>query len=217
MALSGIQNVKQFGQIIRDISRPYLFLISIPYLDRDEKVTAFARSSSLPAYTIGVVEVPFQTQKWRIAHTAQFDGKWSVKFLCDEGHAIRNKLMAWMTKAYDPSLLRNGAPIEYKTDNIRIVQLDRSSQAVVQYQFVGMFPTNVGNIEVAHDGGEQPEQFDCEFTYDYWTMAGGGSSATANTFFIGINLDTGNSSSLSASLGASISTAAGTFGLQVRI
>lgn len=217
MALNGIRNVKQFGNIVRDISRPYLFLISIPYLDRDEKVTAFARSSSLPAYTIGVVEVPFQTQKWRIAHTAQFDGKWSVKFLCDEGHSIRNKLMGWMLRAYDPSILRNGAPVEYKTDNVKIIQLDRNSSPVVQYQFVGLFPTNVGNIEVAHEGGEQPEQFDCEFAYDYWTMAGGASTASTESFFVGISVETGNSStSVGVGVGGSVGTVAGTFGLQVR-
>jgi len=213
MALNGIQNVKQFGQIIRDISRPYLFLISIPYLDRDEKVTAFARTASLPAYKIGVVEIPFQTQKWRIASTANFDGSWAVEFLCDEGHAIRNKIMAWMQRAYDPSILRNGAPVEYKADNIRVIQLDRSSQAVVQYQFVGMFPSEVGDIKLAHEG-DAPEQFSCTFTYDYWTIAGGSSSANADNFFIGISLDTGNGT-FSMDVGGTIGAIAGTFGLTV--
>lgn len=216
MALNGINNVKQFGQIIRDISRPYLFLISIPYLDRDEKVTAFARSTTLPAYTISVVEVPFQTQKWRIAGTAQFDGKWSVNFLCDEGHALRHKLISWMSKAYDPSIMRNGAPSEYKADNIRVIQLDRGSQAVVQYQFVGMFPTNVANIAVAHAQSDEPESFDCEFTYDYWTMAGGLTSASAGTFFMGISVSTGIAGGgISTTVGAALGTAAGTFGLQL--
>lgn len=214
MALNGINNVKQFGHIIRDISRPYLFLISIPFLDRDEKVTAFARTAKLPAYTISTVEVPFQTQKWRIAGTASFDGKWSVNFLCDEGHAIRHKLISWMSKAYDPSILRNGAPSEYKADNIRVVQLDRGSSAVVQYQFVGMFPTNVGDIALSHEASESPETFDCEFTYDYWTMAGGQTAASAGTFFMGISVSTGVAG-MSTSIGAAIGTAAGTFGLQL--
>jgi hypothetical protein len=215
MALNGIQNIKQFGNVIRDISRPYLFLISIPYLASDEKVTAFARSTTLPEYTIGTVEVPFQTQKWRIAHTAQFDGKWSVKFLCDEGHSIRNKLVGWMQREYDPSIMRNGAPIEYKADNIKVVQLDRMSQSVVQYQFVGMFPTKVGNIEVAQEGGEQPEQFEVEFTYDYWTMAGSGTNANADSFFVGISVDTGIGS-VAATVSGTIGSIAGTFGLQVQ-
>lgn len=214
MALQGIQNISQFGNIIGDISRPYLFLISIPYLDSDSTVTAFARSSTLPSYTIGVVEVPFQTQKWRIAHTAEFDGKWSVKFLCDEGHAVRNKIIGWMQRAYDPSITRNGAPIEYKADNIKAVQLDRTSTAVVQYQFVGMFPTKVNEIEISHSASEEPEMFDTEFTYDYWTMAGADSNATADSFFIGISVDTG-AGSTTVTVTDSIASVAGSFGLQI--
>lgn len=214
MALTGIQNVKQFGHIIRDISRPYLFLISIPYLDSNERVTAFARSTNLPAYKIGVVEVPFQTQKWRIAHTAQFDGNWQVKFLCDEGHSIRNKLIGWMQRAYDPAILRNGAPSEYKADNIKVIQLDRTSNAVVQYQFVGMFPSEVGQIEVAHADNNEPEQFDCTFTYDYWTMAGGVSNASTDSFFIGISVDTGISS-VAVNVAGAIGNIAGSFGLRI--
>jgi hypothetical protein len=41
-----------------------------------------------------------------------------------------------MARAYDPSLLRNGAPKEYKVDNVQIHQLDRTSNTVVAYQFV---------------------------------------------------------------------------------
>jgi hypothetical protein len=214
MALNGIQNVKQFGQIIRDISRPYLFLISIPYLDRDEKVTAFARTAKLPAYKVSTVSVSFQTQKWRIMGTADFEGTWDVDFLCDEGHSIRHKLIAWMLKGYDPSILRNGAPIEYKADNIRVIQLDRASKSVVQYQFVGMYPSNVGDISLSHEQSDEPEKFTCTFTYDYWTMAGGDSSANADKFFIGISLDTGNAT-VGLEVGASIGNIAGTFGLQV--
>jgi hypothetical protein len=211
MALQGIQNIRQFGNIIRDMSRPYLFLISIPYLDRDERVTAFARTSKLPGYKINTVEIPFQTQKWRIASTAVFEGTWEVEFLCDEGHSIRNKLIGWMQKAYDPSLLRNGAPIEYKTDNVKVVQLDRTSNTVVQYQFVGLFPSAVGDISVGQED-DQPEKFSCTFTYDYWTMAGAGASANASNFFLGISVETGNSG-VSISTAASIATKIGTFGV----
>jgi hypothetical protein len=211
MALKGIQNIRQFGNIIRDMSRPYLFLISIPYLDRDERVTAFARSTKIPQYKISTKDIAFQTQKWRIASTAEFDGSWDVEFLCDEGHSIRNKLIGWMQKAYDPSIMRNGAPIEYKTDNVKVVQLDRSSNAVVQYQFVGLFPSMVGDIQLAHEGDE-PEKFTCTFTYDYWTMAGAGASATAANFFLGISVETGNSG-VSISTASSIATKIGTFGV----
>lgn len=212
MSLGNILNIKNFSQIVSDISRPYLFLIRIPFLDSDETVTAFARSSTLPAYKIAKVEVAFQTQKLQFASTAEFEHSWEVEFLVDSGHAIRNKLIGWMSRAYDPSILRNGAPIEYKVDNVQIHQLDRTSNTVVAYQFVGLFPEEVGQITVSHEE-VNPEVFPTTFSYDYWTMGGGaGLNLNIGSFFVGIDLSTG-SGGVSLSVGGALNGIAGTLGV----
>lgn len=215
MALGNILNIKNFSQVVSDISRPYLFLVRIPFLDSDEVVTCFAKSSTLPNYKISKVEVAFQTQTLQFASTAEFDHSWAVNFLVDSGHAIRNKLIGWMSRAYDPSILRNGAPNEYKVDNVQIHQLDRTSNTVVAYQFVGLFPEEVGNIEVSHSVAE-PEAFDVTFSYDYWTMGGGGGlNLHVGSFFVGIDLSTGSGGGIGGnlSLGGVIGSVAGSLGV----
>ena len=216
MSLGNILNIKNFSQVVSDISRPYLFLVRIPFIDSDEVVTCFARSTSLPGYKISKVEVAFQTQKLQFASVAQFDHSWTVNFLADSGHALRNKFIGWMSRAYDPSILRNGAPGDYKVDNAQIHQLDRTSNTVVAYQFVGFFPEDVGSIEVSHTV-EDPEAFDVIFSYDYWTMGGGtGLNLSIGSFFIGIDLSTGSGGSIGGSLtiGGAINGIAGVLGVQ---
>lgn len=216
MALGNILNIKNFSQVVSDISRPYLFLVRIPFLDSDEVVTCFARSTTLPNYKIAKVDVAFQTQKLQFASTAEFDHTWTVNFLADSGHALRNKLIGWMSRAYDPSILRNGAPNEYKVDNVQVHQLDRTSNTVVAYQFVGLFPEEVGNIEVAHTNVD-PETFDVNFSYDYWTMGGGtGVNLNIGSFFVGIDLSTGSGGSIGGaiSVGGVINGIAGVLGVQ---
>lgn len=218
MSLGNILNIKNFSQVVSDISRPYLFMVRIPFLDSDEVVTCFAQSTTLPSYKIAKVEVAFQTQKLQFASTAEFEHTWQVNFLADSSHSLRNKLIGWMSRAYDPSILRNGAPSEYKVDNVQIHQLDRTSNSVVAYQFVGLFPEEVGSIELSHAEAE-PEKFDVTFSYDYWTMGGGGSGINLNigSFFIGIDLSTGlggGGLGGSLSIGGAINGIAGVLGIK---
>jgi hypothetical protein len=212
MALDNILNLSDFLGVINDISRPYLFLVSIPFIDSDDVVTCFARSTTLPEYKINSVEVAFQTQKLQIASTAEFSHEWEVEFLVDSGHSIRNKFIGWMALAYDPSIQRNGAPVEYKTDNVQIQQLDRTANTVVAYGFVGLYPDTVGQITLSHEE-DKPETFPVNFRYDYWTMGGaGGVNLDIGSFFIGIDLSTGFTGG-SLTVGGGIGGIAGSLGI----
>lgn len=220
MALPGqpLTNIFQFRQTIRDISRAYLFMIRMPFVGTDDRLTSFARSTTLPAYKLHPVEVKFQSQTLRLAGPADFDGNWTVKFLCDEAHTIRHKFLAWMSVAYDPSIQVHGAPSQYLDDRVQVHQLDRRGNSIATYNFVGLFPSEVGQIDVAHDNLE-PEAFDVNFTYSYWTL---NAQNSVGGTFLGINQN-GVSVGLpgvQTSVGgnaASINTTIGNFGLNVGI
>lgn len=191
-----LTNIANYRNVIRDISRPYLFMIRIPFLGDDYTVTAFARSSQLPAYQLETVNVPFQSQNLRLAGPANFEGTWTVNFLADEAHSIRKRFLQWMQTAYNPATLTHGHPFEYKVDNVQIHQLGRTGNTVAYYNLVGAYVSQVGTIDVSHDSSTEPEKFDVTFTYDYWVMdtnnvfgaqmIGGGSGVN-----VGINIGIG--------------------------
>jgi hypothetical protein len=220
MALPGVPftNIAQFRQTIRDISRAYLFMVRMPFVGSDLQLTSFARSATLPSYKLSPVEVKFQSQTLRLAGPADFDGQWTVRFLCDEAHSIRHKFLAWQSVAYDPSIMVHGAPSQYKDDRCQVHQLDRRGNSIAVYNFVGLFPSEVGQIDIAHDNIE-PEQFDVTFTYDYWTL---NAQNAVGGVFLGINQNgvSVGLPGLNTSVGgnsASINTTIGTFGLNVAL
>jgi len=164
-------NLYSFRQAIRDVSRPYLFMINMPNIDTNvAKVTAFARSTSLPKYTLSTVEIPFQSQKLRLAGPANIEGTWQVEFLCDELHALRNRFLTWIQTGFDIQQILAGAPVEYKYDLAQVTQLSRNGSRVATYQFVGLFPTSVGDIQLSHEATETWAKFPVEFAYDYFTI-----------------------------------------------
>jgi len=179
-------NLYSFRQTIRDVSRPYLFMIEMPNIDTNvAKVTAFARTASLPKYSLQPIEVPFQSQKLRFAGPANVDGTWTVEFLCDELHALRNRFMSWLQTAYDVQRLQAGAPVSYKYDLAKVVQLARNGARIATYQFIGLFPTSVGDIALSHEETGW-SKFPVEFAYDYFTIDSSNPFVpTENAFQIG--------------------------------
>jgi hypothetical protein len=162
-------NLHSFRQIIGDPARPYLFLVNIPQIGRDTVVTAMAKSTSLPPYTLGKVPVNFQGVPIQIGTVPTF-GNWNVTFLCDEAHELRKLFMSWQSIIYDIGTGTTGHSNEYKSDQVGVAQLARTGGIVSTYNFVGAFPESVAEITVGHDQGGALEEFAVTFSYDYFIV-----------------------------------------------
>ena len=79
---------------------------------------------------------------------------------------------------------------------MNVFQLDRSGAIIKSYKFIDAMPTNIGAIQLDFDQQNQIEQFDVEFTYNYFTS----------------NTTTGGSG---FSVNASVNTPIGTFTLPI--
>ncbi len=203
-------NLSSFRNTIKDTAKPYLFLIQIPAVSTPsgEEITCFARSANLPAYNIQTTDIAFQGMMYKVATTPTFDN-WQVTFLADESHVLRHRFLGWQSQIFDAQRQVGGSPVLYKADNIRVSQLGRAGGIVTTYNFVGMFPANVGEIALDH-GTVDPETFTVDFAYDYYSIGEGDFAAAAdisvNAF---IKLDGGFNVAASvggANLGLGVST-----------
>jgi len=164
-------NLVGFRKIINDISRPYLFSIDMPNIDTDSvKMTSFARSTSIPAYKLDVETWEFQGAQRKTVKGATFSS-WQVEFLTDQVYSLRSKFLAWMSQAYEPFSNSISSPHSYKYDGIKVNQLSRTGAIVQTYQFIGMFPSECGEIQLGHDKTDF-SKFTVTFDYDYFTVAG---------------------------------------------
>lgn len=128
-------------------------------------------ATALPASVITPIEVPFRGRIAKIAGERQF-ANWNVTVLNDNDFLIKNALERWSKGILEHSST-NGrlAPTSYTTDMV-VQQLDRNDVMIKEYKFFNCFPQNIQEIQLDFAATTQIEQFQVEFSVDYWETAG---------------------------------------------
>jgi hypothetical protein len=144
MAVNGFDtNLNGFRQVIGDYTRQYMFRIEIPEVMtndvRGRVTTFFARSTTLPDYTLNTTEIGFQGLKVKVATTATFPD-WTVTFMADEKQYLRAKLLQWASYVYDAGTMTPATINAYKANNLKAIQLDRSGNDVYDLYFLRSIP-----------------------------------------------------------------------------
>jgi len=172
-------------------ARPNLFEVSIPSFpssvldawtaDENDSFKFLCKSATLPASTVANVDVPFRGRILKVAGDRTF-APWTVSVINDEDFNIRTAFELWanaMSKLDDATGVSN--PGAYMTD-AEVQQLGRGAtlnatgndgdESVVlrTYKMYDIFPTNIGEIALSYDNGDQVEQFDVEFQVQYFTI-----------------------------------------------
>lgn len=161
-------NLTTFRRQVHSIARNQYFIVRIPQVGNEDIITAMARSTTLPAVSHGTADVAYRGLNMKIDTQPEFS-PWSVTFLCDEAHALRNVFLKWTELAFSTQTLQNLNHNDYKFDGVSVSQLAADKQITSTCIFIGAWPTEVGEISFAQAGGEV-EEFSVTFTYDYFVM-----------------------------------------------
>jgi hypothetical protein len=146
-----------------------------------DKVPFLVKAAALPASNITPISVPFRGRELKVAGERTFDS-WTVTVLNDTDFKIRTVMEQWMNAI---SRLTNASgetnPTDYTADAL-VKQLGRNANILRQYNFIGLFPTNVSEIALSMDTTDTIEEFTVEFQVLYWTASaitsGAGDSTT---------------------------------------
>jgi hypothetical protein len=125
------------------------------------------KATSLPASTIAPIDVPYRGRITKIAGERMF-ANWNVTIINDNDFMIRNALERWSKGVIDHEST-NGrlASSSYQTDMV-VQQLDRNDVAIKSYKFFNCFPQNISEIQLDFGSVANIEEFNCEFSVDYW-------------------------------------------------
>jgi len=170
-----INSFKQNG-LVYGGARPSLFnvVLSVPgALGIDsvsvDKFRFVCRTAALPESTISPIEIPYFGRKIKVAGERTF-GDWSVTVMNDEDFAVRALFETWSNalNRHVSNVRDAGIGAEqYKTD-LEVIQYSKDGSEIRSYQFVGAFPTSIGEIQLGWDSASQIEEFSVTFSYDYW-------------------------------------------------
>lgn len=164
-------------------ARPSLFEVEITNLPLQvnttisEKFKFTCSASEIPAATIGSIDVGYFGRQIKLAGDRTF-ADWTVTIQNDEDFAVRAMFEAWSNQINQlvankqlPSI--TGGNNGYKSASAFVTQYGRSGRDSIlrAYEFVGIFPTSIGNMALDWDATNRIQTFDVTFSYDFWVPA----------------------------------------------
>lgn len=142
--------------------------------DANRAISFLVNATSLPAVSIGNINMPFRGRPVNFAGEREF-APWNVTVINDGDFLVRNAFERW-SDAIANFDATNGLvnPIEYQID-MSVIQLDRNGNALKAYKFFDAYPTEIGQIALSYEN-PQIETFDVTFMYNYYLTSdtGGG-------------------------------------------
>jgi len=141
----------------------------------ERKVAFMAKATTLPASTVASVDVGYFGRKVKVAGNRTFE-PWSITVINDEDFIVRKSMENWLASinGHETNLKNSGAtsrPADYQSTAI-VRQFSKGPEelAIRAYQFVNIFPTEVGSIDMDWDTTDTLETYTVTFDYDYWTV-----------------------------------------------
>ena len=131
------------------------------------KFSFTCRAASIPASTVGQVEVPYFGRKIKLAGDRTF-ADWSVTVMNDEDYAVRKMFETWSNLLNDNESNLKGVRFNgYKSGAI-VKQFAKTNEIIGAYTFVGLFPTEISAMELDWETTNSIQTFSVSLAYDYW-------------------------------------------------
>ena len=174
MAILGVDDFK--AKLAGGGARPNLFKVTVnfpAYAGGNVEQTSFmCKGAQLPASVISPIPVSFRGRQLQIAGDRTFE-PWTVTVINTEEFGVRNSLEQWMNAINQHNLntqqFASNSLAAYKSNAfVEHYGKDGQGSIIARYEFRGLFPTELGAVELSWDANDQLEEFTATFAYDYW-------------------------------------------------
>ncbi len=194
-------NITSFRESLNSGARPNLFRVSLTapsgvndpegILSTTNKFSFLCRSAAIPAYSVGVIEVPFRGRRIKVPGDRTF-AEWTVTVINDDKQGLRKVFDNWMKFINNPdgeeAIRVAGEQTTDEVDYRTTVDINhfRSDGTVSRnYKLYDAFPTDVSAIDLSYDTTDAVQEFTITFQYHYLdagdTSEAGADAGTAAT------------------------------------
>jgi phage tail-like protein len=144
--------------------RPTLFEVQLTYGGTNFRY--LCQSTSVPAMTMGVIEVPYFGRKIKMAGDRTY-AEWTTTVMVEEGFGARDWLEQWsMDINQGDTNVRNIVGEDYKQD-IQILLYNKQGGVIREYDLIGCWPSDVGTIELDWNNTDQMATYQVTWAFDY--------------------------------------------------
>ena len=179
--------------VIKDVQRDWMWQLTIPGISNmagmagieglEDEITIRARTCSLPARGVEVIESNWMSQKQFFPGKPTFGNTVSVSFEESENLNVSRFLFNWqqhimdITSGHSNALAkRPGGATSYVTDMyLNLVSYsgqlskDNPDASRKYFLFKNVFPTNVGDVSLDYSANGQIK-YDVTFQFDWWYL-----------------------------------------------
>jgi hypothetical protein len=176
-------NINTFRQKLNGGSKANLFRIEIEPDTTIEGVdlsnlSILCKSGAIPAFTLGVIEVPFRGRRIKIPGDRTY-ADWTATIVNDDSQNVRKSFDNWMKNIIDvdgENSLRDGTD-SYRC-KITVKQLRPDGTVARVYDLIDAFPTDVSAIDLSYDTTDAVQEFTVTFQYHYLDVGATSESGT---------------------------------------
>lgn len=185
-------NIADFkAQMIGGGARPNQFRVELAFpsyvtlgIIAGQRAQFLCKAAQLPASTVENLPILYRGRPVNFAGERNFQ-PWTISVYNDTTFNIRNAFEAWQNGIQNYSATTGRVnPRDYQVD-LNVHQLDRNGGIIKSYKFVDAYPTAISAIGLDYEQQNAIEQFDVEFTYNYFTSA-----STEGGINVNISVDT---------------------------
>ena len=132
------------------------------------RASFLCKASTLPAFSLPEIAIPFRGRNIYVAGDRTFDEAWTTTFLNDTDFALRTSLELWQNGIND---LAEGtgvvAAADYQTD-LTVAQMDRDDTVLKTYIFRSAWPLSIAAIPLDAGSADAIEEFECTWRYQHF-------------------------------------------------
>ncbi len=178
-------NIDTFRGKLNGGSKANLFRMDIEGLPNDivlDEFSVLCKSGAIPAFTLGVIEVPFRGRRIKIPGDRTY-GDWTATFVNDDKQDIRKNFDKWLASIVDPDGGKDlaGDNSEDYRCTLTVNQLKPDGTVARVYKLFDAFPTDVSAIDLSYDTTDAVQEFTVTFQYHYLDVGVGDGDPEAGT------------------------------------
>ncbi len=143
-------------------------------------VNLYCNVSEIPPLTLTPIERQYKGRTVKIPGDMTF-GDLSTSIINTEKFNVRNEVEKWMEGINGSVDNISESDADFGTGTAVLTHFQKGGAKTMEYTFVDIWPTALGEIALSYDTASDVEQFDVTWAYNYYTHKGSGAVTAFST------------------------------------
>ena len=143
-------------------------------------VNLYCNVSEIPPLTLTPIERQYKGRTVKIPGDMVF-GDLNTTIINTEKFNVRNEVEKWMEGINGSVDNISESDADFGTGTAVLTHFQKGGAKTMEYTFVDIWPTALGEIALSYDTASDVEQFDVTWAYNYYTHKGSGAVTAFST------------------------------------